>query len=145
MLPSRSSSPTSAVVVLEVDPSGAIRILPRPAPLPPQRAPSLDVMALAELAELLHLAVAVGEYLEAGAIACLAHLGNLEERAAQRFYRRHDPDLQANTFQLLPGYRMRPLYGMAARIWDHRHNADHRQPVMPELYARYGEVIFRFA
>ncbi|MEU6713002.1 hypothetical protein ABZ897_16090 [Nonomuraea sp. NPDC046802] len=97
--------------------------------------------ALDQLAEDLHIAVAVGEYTEAGAIALIAHMGGLDDRMARRTYRRENPSLKANTYDLAT---MRPLRGAARRIWDLLHGPTKGEQVMPGLFATYGEVVFRF-
>ncbi|MEU4513150.1 hypothetical protein AB0G05_26950 [Nonomuraea wenchangensis] len=98
--------------------------------------------ALDQLAEDLHIAVAVGEYSEAGAIALLAHVGGLDDRMARRTWRSENPSMKANTYEV-PS--MRPLRGASARIWDLTHGSTQGEKVMPDLFATYGEIVFQFA
>lgn len=100
--------------------------------------------ALDRLAEDLHIAVAVGEYTQAGAIALIGHMGDVNDVIARRAYRRADPTVQANVYDVHDG-TMRPRWGAARRIWDLRHGPAKGEQVMPGLFAAYGEVVFRFA
>ncbi|MET8006225.1 hypothetical protein [Nonomuraea glycinis] len=102
--------------------------------------------ALDILAEQLHVAVAVGEYTPRGAVALIIHLGDVDPIQARRVYRHADPMGQANVYEVTSdGPSPRPRWGAARQIWDLKHGPRQGHKVMPDLFAAYGEPVFRFA
>ncbi len=105
----------------------------------------VDVTALAED---LHLAIALGEYTPAGAVAYILHVCGPEmtEQAAHQAMGRADPDQMANEWTKHPttGEPI-PRYGLAREIWDHQHGKDRNRLVMPRLTAKWGDVFAQFA
>ncbi|SDH70104.1 hypothetical protein SAMN05421505_120130 [Sinosporangium album] len=98
-----------------------------------------------DLAEDLRLAVRLGEYTETGALALIALIGDLTPTAARRIWRRADPTTQGNVWKRHPDGTMEPRYGTARRIWEHTEGPLQGEPIMPALFARWGESVFHHA
>ncbi len=105
----------------------------------------VDVSALAED---LHLAIALGEYTPAGAVAYILHVCGPEvtEPEAHRIMRRADPGDMTNVYEAHPiTGDLIPRYGLAREIWDHKHGKDRNRLVMPRLVTKWGDGIAQFA
>ncbi|GGK61693.1 hypothetical protein Sme01_03540 [Sphaerisporangium melleum] len=103
---------------------------------------------LQDLAEDLHLAMAVDELTKDQALAFILHLCGPEmtDQEAGRVLRRGDPAQMTCAWEKHPvtGDRV-PQFGPPRRLWDRQHGADHGRPVLPELAEKWGDDITRFA
>lgn len=103
---------------------------------------------LTGLGEDLQLAIAAGEYTADRAVAYILHLCGPEmtDREARRVLRRADPSQMACTWERHPTTgEMIPQFGLPRRVWDRMHGRDRNRAVVPELAAKWGADVTRFA
>ncbi|GAA2691700.1 MULTISPECIES: hypothetical protein [Nonomuraea] len=102
-------------------------------------------MQAQELAEDLHIAVALGEYSAENALRALDILTAFDDVEQIRIYRAADPMGQANSWTRLEDGTIRPSWGTARQIWDYQHGTKKGAKVLPDLIAKWGYTLAHFA
>ncbi|GAA2410890.1 hypothetical protein GCM10010404_80980 [Nonomuraea africana] len=98
-----------------------------------------------QLAEDLHVAVALGEYTVENALRALDILTAFGDVEQLHIYRAADPMGQANSWTRLQDGTIRPEWGNARKIWNHQHGPQKGVKVLPDLINTWGYEIAHFA